>query len=570
MIGVLISSLIAMILYVIGLLVIVIQSKKSAALMFKNGMILFIAGYVITFIIFYFALPAITVPNMLIANTVIAIILLPILLMATKTDKKVETRLTVPITSLLSFAIIAIIVVVIVGVASLDNAYESISKAEQEEAKPLTKDQTPITVAPEFARNKIQKAMSVVPNTQFYDLGKLQVQEVNGEVIYVAPVEFADFFKYLRGKETAGYFTISATDVNAQPKFHEEPMTYTNSSYFSKYVNRVIYNKYPQYIQSGEAQIELDDEGKTWYVQTVYRPISITNKPNLQNIKAVVIDPQTGDLKMYDADKAPEFIEGSISSEMATLENKYFGKYIHGWLNSLFGKRDVKIPNESGVESSVTPIFDEEGEMYYFTDFTSPKENIDSALGYSLIHARTGELTYYSGEKNSGIMDSEGAKQIVNKEFPEKKWEGYMPVLYNIDGNPTWVVNVLDPNGLHKQYAYIKANDSDFVVFGNTASETLDAYRMALLQRPGNVEATDDAVLENRSGSVARVLVTSTEQGQAVQFLLQNDKTIYTVNASKFPHAIFLQPNDEIEAEILVIDDNNATIETLKVKGLID
>lgn len=570
MIGVLISSLIAMILYVIGLLVIVIQSKKSAGLMFKNGMILFIAGYVITFIIFYFALPAITVPNMLIANTVIAIILLPILLMATKTDKKVETRLTVPITSLLSFAIIAIIVVVIVGVASLDNAYESISKAEQEEAKPLTKDQTPITVAPEFARNKIQKAMSVVPNTQFYDLGKLQVQEVNGEVIYVAPVEFADFFKYLRGKETAGYFTISATDVNAQPKFHEEPMTYTNSSYFSKYVNRVIYNKYPQYIQSGEAQIELDDEGKTWYVQTVYRPISITNKPNLQNIKAVVIDPQTGDLKMYDADKAPEFIEGSISSEMATLENKYFGKYIHGWLNSLFGKRDVKIPNESGVESSVTPIFDEEGEMYYFTDFTSPKENIDSALGYSLIHARTGELTYYSGEKNSGIMDSEGAKQIVNKEFPEKKWEGYMPVLYNIDGNPTWVVNVLDPNGLHKQYAYIKANDSDFVVFGNTASETLDAYRMALLQRPGNVEATDDAVLENRSGSVARVLVTSTEQGQAVQFLLQNDKTIYTVNASKFPHAIFLQPNDEIEAEILVIDDNNATIETLKVKGLID
>src|SRR5690625_4472119 len=207
MIGVLISSLIAMVLYVIGLLVIVIQSKKSAGLMFKNGMILFIAGYVITFIIFYFALPAITVPNMLIANTVIAIILLPILLMATKTDKKVETRLTVPITSLLSFAIIAIIVVVIVGVASLDNAYESISKAEQEEAKPLTKDQTPITVAPEFARNKIQKAMSVVPNTQFYDLGKLQVQEVNGEVIYVAPVEFADFFKYLRGKETAGYFT---------------------------------------------------------------------------------------------------------------------------------------------------------------------------------------------------------------------------------------------------------------------------------------------------------------------------------------------------------------------------
>lgn len=570
MIGVLISSLIAMILYVIGLLVIVIRSKQGSSVMFKNGMILFIVGYVITFVIFYFALPAITVPNMLIANTIIAILLLPILLVATKTDKKVETRLAVPITTLLSLSVIAIIVVIFVGVASLDNSYESIAKAEQEEAKPLAKDQTPITVAPEFARNKIQKAMSVVPNTQFYDLGKLQVQEVNGEVIYVAPVEFADFFKYLRGKQTAGYFTISATDVNAQPKFHEEAMTYTNSSYFNKYVNRVIYNKYPQYIQSGEAQIELDEDGKSWYVQTVYRPISITNKPDLQDIKAVVIDPQSGDLKMYHSHEVPDFIEGSISSEMATLENKYFGKYIHGWINSLFGKRDVKIPNESGVESSVTPIFDEEGEMYYFTDFSSPKENIDSALGYSLIHARTGELTYFSGQKNSGIMDSEGAKQIVNKEFPEKKWEGYMPVLYNIDGNPTWVVNVLDPNGLHKQYAYIKADDADFVVFGDTANETLDAYRMALLQRPGNVEATDDAMLENINGTVTRVLVTSTEQGQAVQFLLENDQTIYTINASKFPHAIFLQPTDKVEAEVLVIDENNATIEALKVEGLVE
>ncbi|GAE94053.1 hypothetical protein JCM21714_3184 [Gracilibacillus boraciitolerans JCM 21714] len=186
---------------------------------------------------------------------------------------------------------------------------------------------------------------------------------------------------------------------------------------------------------------------------------------------------------------------------MATTENNYFGKYIHGWLNSVFGKRDVKIPNASGSESGVTPIFDENGgEMFYFTDLTSPKENIDSALGYTLIHARTGELTYYNGEKNNGIMDSEGAKQIVNKEFPEKRWEGYMPVLYNVDGNPTWVVNVLDPNGLHKQYAYIKANDSDFVVFGDTANQTLDAYRMALLQNPGNVGATDGVELETRSG----------------------------------------------------------------------
>ncbi|WP_208586321.1 DNA-binding protein [Gracilibacillus suaedae] len=568
MIGVLIATVIAMLLYVVGLIITVSISSINASRIMKHGLIIFVIGYVITGAIFYFMMPAITVPNMLIANLIVAVVLLPLLLYVIQSGEKIETKVLSPLIIFFGVGLIGVIVVIILGFTTLDEAHQSITVQEEEEAKPLTKDETPITVAPEFARNKIQKAMSVVPNPQFYDLGKLQVQKVNEEIVYVAPVEFAGFWKYLRGKETAGYFTISATNVNAQPAFQDSSMQYTNSSYFNKYVQRVIYNKYPHYIQSGEAQIEVDDDGKPWYVQTVYRPMHVTNKPNLEELKVVVIDPTSGDMQMFDTNEAPDFIEGSVSSEIATLENNYFGKYIHGWLNSVFGKRDVKIPNESGSESGVTPIFDENGDMFYFTDMTSPKENIDSALGYTLVDARTGELIYYGGEKNNGIMDSEGAKQIVNKEFPEKKWEGYMPVLYNVDGNPTWVVNVLDPNGLHKQYAYIKANDSDFVVFGDTANETLDAYRMALLQAPGNVGATDETATERVTGEVDRVLVTSSEQGQIVQFLLTDDTTIYTVNASKAPLAIFLEKGDNIEAEVQILDNGTATVEELVINEL--
>ncbi|SER99195.1 hypothetical protein SAMN04487944_114115 [Gracilibacillus ureilyticus] len=568
MIGVLIASLIAMIIYFIGVIITVSISKEGTTNILKKGLGWFLVGYAVTAVIFYFIMPTVTVPNMLIANTIIAVVLLPLFLYSIQVGEKAETRKLTPLVALITLAAIGIIIVTIAGFASLDEAHQSIDVSMEEEAKPLSKDETPITVAPEFARNKIQKSMSVVPNPQFYDLGKLQVQKVNGEVVYVAPVEFSGFWKFVRGKETPGYFTISATNVNAQPEFHDSPMQYTNSSYFHKNVNRVIYNKYPQYIQSGEAQIEVDEDGKPWYVQSLYRPVHITNKPDMKELMVVVIDPVTSDMKMYHTSEAPEFIEGSISSEIASLQNDYFGKYIHGWLNSVFGKRDVKIPNESGSESSVTPIFDENGSMFYFTDLTSPKENIDSALGYTLIDARTGELTYYSGETNNAIMDSEGAKQIVNKEFPEKRWEGYMPVLYNIDGNPTWVVNVLDPNGLHKQYAYIKANDSDFVVFGETANKALDAYRMALLQNPGNVGATDEALLETKTGEINRVLVTSTEQGQVVQFLLQADQTIYTVNASNVPLAIFLEKGDKITAEVNMLDNGTATVETMKIEGL--
>ncbi len=570
MTGILTTTILSFILYAVIAVFFIIQNKKYRVTTVKAVGLVFATLFILGVITVYILMPPITIPNMTIANLVIGTAGMISLYALTKSKPFTKsTKHFDTITgALILFAIIAIPGFILLGILSLDDAHQSIATKEVEEAKPLDQDATPIVVSPEFARNKVQKAMSVVPNTQFYDLGKLQVQKVNNDIVFVAPVEFTGFWKYFRGKETEGYFTISATDINAQPKFIEGKMKYTNSSYFNHQVSRTIYNAHPNYIQNGEPQIEVDEEGKPWYVQTLYKPIGLTNKPNLQKLHAAVVDPVTGDVKLYKSDQAPEFIEGSISSEMASEENEYFGKYVHGWLNSIFGKKDVKIPNESGTETSVTPLFDENGAMYYFTDMSSPKENIDSALGYTLINARTGKLTYYNGEQNNGIMDSKGAKEIVNKEFPEKKWTGSMPILYNIDGNPTWVVNVLDPNGLFKHYAYIKAADSDFVVFGDTARSTLESYRLALAQDPSNVESTGEANLEKRNGTVERVLVTTQDKNQVVQFLLQDDPIIYTVNSGKAPRAIFLQTGDKVELEANIRDNQTAIVETISIEGL--
>ncbi|MFD1850429.1 DNA-binding protein [Oceanobacillus bengalensis] len=570
MTGILTTTILSFILYFVVSILVLLKNKKKDSKPIRAIGITFIILFVFTAIGVYIVLPAITIPNMATLNLIVAFIGLVSIYAFTRTKPfSGESKQYDIITAgIIITSLIAIIAFVVLGINALNDSYESIAKSEVDEAKPLDKDATPIVVSPEFARNKVQKAMSVVPNTQFYDLGKLQVQKVNEEIVFVAPVEFSSFWRYFRGKETEGYFTISATDVNAQPEFIESKMSYTNSSYFNDNINRVIYGAHPNYIQSGEAQIEVDEDGKPWYVQTLYKPIGITNKPDMSDLKVAVVDPVTSDVSLYPVAEAPTFVDGPISSEIASDENNYFGKYVHGWFNSLFGKKDVKIPNESGTESNVTPIFDENGDMHYFTDMSSPKENIDSALGYTLINARTGELVYYNGAKNNGIMDSKGAREIVDKEFPEKNWTGSMPVLYNIDGNPTWVVNVLDPNGLFKHYAYIKAADADFVVFGDTARQTLDAYRLALAQDPSNVESTGETALDKRDGVIDRVVVTTQDTGQLVQFLLIGDKTIYTVNSSKAPLSVFLQRGDRIELEANILDNGTAIVENLAIEGL--
>ena len=102
------------------------------------------------------------------------------------------------------------------------------------------------------------------------------------------------------------------------------------------------------------------------------------------------------------------------------MQNSYFGNYIHGFWNSKFGKSDVKLPSDEGTEANVSPIFDENGEMYYFTDFTSPKEGVDSMLGYSLTNSRTGEATYYTGNLEESYMDSQGAFKSLRRNLLKK------------------------------------------------------------------------------------------------------------------------------------------------------
>ena len=287
------------------------------------------------------------------------------------------------------------------------------------EIKTFDEKETPASVPPDFARNKMKKAFGQVPNTSYYELGNLQIQKVNDEFVYIAPVEFSGFFKWFKGKETPGYFILSATDSTANPLFVESEMAYTPSSYFNKKTERAFRLQYPSYIFYGAVQLEIDDNGNPFYVQSYGDFISARNGFKADGV--AVMDAKTGKMKDYSLDDAPEFIDGAISPEAVSLKNSYFGNYVHGFWNSYFGKSDVKLPSDEGTEANVSPIFDEKGVMYYFTDFTSPKEGVDSMLGYALTNGRTGKATYYTGNLKESYMDSEGALQIIERTIHREK-----------------------------------------------------------------------------------------------------------------------------------------------------
>lgn len=450
-------------------------------------------------------------------------------------------------------------------VFNADEKYEIAKMDEKVEIKTFDEKETPASVPPQFARNKMKKAFGQVPNTSYYELGNLQIQKVNGEYVYIAPVEFSGFFKWWKGKETPGYFSLSATDSSANPKFVKSEMVYTPSSYFNKNIERHIRMEYPKEIFYGDVQLEIDEEGKPYYIRSYGDFVSARNGFEVKGV--VVVDSESGNANVYPLADIPEFIDGAVSPEIVSLQNSYFGNYVHGFWNSLFGKSDVKLPSDEGTEANVSPIFDENGIMYYFTDFTSPKEGVDSMLGYSLTNSRTGEATYYTGNPEESYMDSQGTLQIIEKKFIEKKWHGEMPVIYNFYGEASWLTPVLDSNGFLQNYFIVSAANPEISVYGVTPSEALKLYKTALQRGGGTVDGSSKADEKQISGTVLRVYKEKSGDYTVVSFLLDNKKN-YMISSEKEPLVIYLKEGDQVNITYLDTEEDFLPAKEILINGL--
>lgn len=451
------------------------------------------------------------------------------------------------------------------GLFNADEKYQTAKMQEKTEIDTFDEKETPASVPPKFARNKMRKSFGQVPNTSYYELGNLQIQKVKGEYVYIAPVEFSGFFKWWNGDVTPGYFTLSATDSSANPKFIKSDMLYTPSSYFNKNMERHMRSAFPEYIFYGEPQLEIDDNGKPYYVRSYGEFISARNGFEVKG--SVVVDPKNGQTKDYKLKDVPTFIDGAVSPETVSLQNSYFGNYVHGFLNSKFGKKDVKLPSDEGTEANVSPIFDENGDMYYFTDFTSPKEGVDSMLGYSLTNARTGKATYYTGNLEESYMDSQGALQIIQKKFIEKKWDGEMPVLYNFYGEASWLTPVLDSNGFLQNYFIVSASNPEISVYGNTPNNALKQYKTALQRGGGSVDGSSEAEEKQVDGTVLRVYKEKTGDYTIVSFLLDNRQS-YIVSSESNPLAIYLKEGDKVDVTYQDTGESFLPVTEIAIEGL--
>ena len=222
-----------------------------------------------------------------------------------------------------------------------------------------------------------------------------------------------------------------------------------------------------------ETTLQIDPAGDPQYIVTLGRP---TIGWSGEVVTAVVIvDPATGAMERIPRarfDSLPAWVSRVYPDSLVLEYNDWFGRYVHGFWNSVVTKRDVHLP----VRPEVYGMIVAGNRFVWFVDHTSPNATDDSMTGFTYTDSRTGAMTYYTA--SGGTFNSSAAERSVsaNPIVTQGRMIPTTPILYNI-GQNTWVVPAVAANGKFQTLALVQAAGGHVVVGSTSApSPVVDAF----------------------------------------------------------------------------------------------
>ena len=179
----------------------------------------------------------------------------------------------------------------------------------------------------------------------------------------------------------------------------------------------------------------------------------------------MVVDAQTGTIKKFTIANAPKWIDRIQPISFVEEQLNDWGEYVHGYWN-------FSNANKLQITEGLTLVYGHNNRSYWYTGLTSVGKD-ESAVGFVLVDTKTKEATFY---KQSGATEF-AAQSSAEGKVQEKGYKASLPIPYNINNIPTYVMTLKDDGGLVKMYAMVAIGDYTIVGVGNTMRETLMSYK---------------------------------------------------------------------------------------------
>ncbi|AMA48305.1 hypothetical protein [Flavobacterium covae] len=302
-------------------------------------------------------------------------------------------------------------------------------------------------------------------------LGEFYIQKINNKLYWVAPLLHSGFFKWLNNTEgTDGYVMVSATNERDVQLVQNNSgksikIKYQPSAYLGDEIRRHIY--FNGYTSTGltDFTFEVDDTGKPFWVVTKYdKKIGFTGN---DATGVLVVDAQTGIIKEYAITNTPQWVDRIQPIGFIEDQLNDWGEFVHGYWN--FSNAD-----KLKITEGMSLVYGKDNKSYWYTGLTSVGKD-ESSVGFVLVDTRTKQATFY---KQSGATEF-AAQNSAQGKVQEKGYNASLPIPYNINNIPTYVMTLKDRGGLVKMFAMVSIHDYTIVGVGNTMRETLMAYKNA-------------------------------------------------------------------------------------------
>lgn len=400
------------------------------------------------------------------------------------------------------------------------------------------------TIDKEVAYKLADKKLGEIPSLgSQVTIGNLDLQSVNGQLYYVAPLEHSSLFKWFTNRTgTPGYIKVSATnqsDVQLVTELDgkELEIKYLESAYLLDDLDRAAYLRD---MKAGHTDytFELDDSGNPYWVVTRY-----DNGVGITEAKAtgtLVIDAQSGDSQVYDIENTPVWIDRIQPDRFIKGYVDKWGELVHGVFN--FSDKD-KLKSTEGMNL----IFNNDV-CYYYTGITSVG-NDEGLVGFTLTNTRTGETTLY---KTAGATET-ASMQSAEGKVQQFGYKATFPYLINIQNEPTYFTTLKDSNGLVKQYAMVNVKNYNIVGVGDSLQSTLNKYLEGLTNT--NISLEGSSSEETLEGEVERIGLVVKDGTSIYDVKLKENDHIFSVSTETSREVALTSVGDKVSVKYIKVGE---------------
>ncbi len=372
--------------------------------------------------------------------------------------------------------------------------------------------------------------------SQFEILPSYTQINYQGRPVRVTSLAYGDLIKWFTNRSDGlpAYLIIDMVTQEAEVVRLDEGMKYTTAEHFGRNLYRHLRFHFPTYMFA-DPVFEINEEGDPyWVCPRMVKTIGLFGGTDIQG--AVLVDAVTGECTYYE--EVPSWVDHVYDAEMIMEQYDYYGMYKNGFLNSIFGQRDVTLTTDG---YNYIAIGDD---VYMYTGVTSVTSD-QSNIGFILSNQRTKETRFYSV---SGATE-QSARESAQSQVQQMSYIATFPLLLNIADQPTYFMALKGADGLVKMYAMVNVQQYNIVETGGTVAECEANYRRTLadngLISDGEAEAAPSDQ-EEVSGAIAEIR-TAVLDGNSYYFLrLEGQDTFYAVNAAENPLAVILNAGDQV------------------------